>query len=178
MAYRYAALAWFSTIAVACSGGKTAERHAAAPSKTLADTGATTNPPAELSMDDQHRTMDSVQANYVTLMTAVTSKDKAGAGAAAQSIAAMADRIPVFMIHKMGVTPDSMQRWARMLKGQALRAAQLASADSLDAAMSVAGDVGATCQTCHDMYRVPESEEHHDEHAAPAKARSKSGAKK
>src|SRR5947207_10177308 len=134
----------------------------------MADTGATTNPPAELPMEVQHRTMDSVQANYGNLLSASMAKDKAGTSKAAGNIAAFADRIPVLMIHKEGVTPDSLQRWARLLKGQAMRVAQLADADSVDAAHLIAVNMNTTCNTCHDMYRVPEADHDHDAKPAPA----------
>jgi hypothetical protein len=175
-------LSWIRLVCLSvlagCNREKTADHAAMAmPVKTVADTGATTNPPAELPMEVQHRTMDSVQANYGTLLTALPAKDKASATAAANNIAAFADRIPVFMIHKAGVADDSLKQWARMLKGQAMRTAQLAQADSFDAAQEVAGKMNATCNTCHEMYRV-EEEEHHDEHAAPAKKAAKKPAAK
>src|SRR5438045_1103595 len=103
-----------AVLALACSKpADKAPAAKAAPAVTMADTGATTNPPSALPMEVQHRTMDSVQANYTALMTAITSKDKASASAAAKNIAGFADRIPVFMIHKAGVASDSLQRWAR-----------------------------------------------------------------
>ena len=170
-------LVCLAVLALACS--KPADKPPAAPVKavTVADTGATTNPPAELPMDVQHRTMDSVQGNYGVMLSASMAKDKAGTSRAAHNIASLADRIPGFMIHKAGVTPDSLQRWARMLKGQAMRVGQLADADSLDPAHEIAVNMNATCNTCHDMYRVEEAHHDHDEKPAPA-AKKKSTAKK
>jgi hypothetical protein len=119
--------------------------------------------------------MDSVQANYLRMMAAVSQKDRARMSASAKNIALLADRVPVFMIHKAGVTADSLRQWARMLKGQALRVSQLADVDSLDAATPIASVMAGTCQTCHDMYRIDVTEEKHDQSGTPIK---KSGAKK
>jgi hypothetical protein len=103
-------------------------------------------------MDVQHVTMDSIQLNYVALLTAVSSKDKAGTSSAANNIAELSDRIPAFMIHK-AVSPDSLMPWSRMLKGRALRTAQLAAADSFEAVEAMLGQITGSCNTCHEMYR-------------------------
>jgi hypothetical protein len=156
-------LMWMTSLllTVGCGGQKEAGNTATA--TTVADTGATLNPPAELSMDVQHRTMDSVQANYGNLLTALAAKDKAGVSAAAGNIATLADRIPVFMIHKAGVSSDSLTPWSRKLKGQAVRTAELASADNFDAAQEMSGRLNATCNTCHDMYREEAAAHEHAE---------------
>jgi hypothetical protein len=137
----------------ACAGEKAENAASTVPALTVADTGATINPPAELSMDVQHRTMDSVQRNYVALLTAVSSRDKEAASQAANNIASLSDRIPAFMIHKAGVTADSLTPWSRMMKGQALRAAQLAQVDSIEAVEAMVGQLTGSCTVCHEMYR-------------------------
>ena len=179
---RFGTLVWVPFVLFACNNGKSADRAAAAPpvaAKTVADTGATTNPPAELPMDVQHHTMDSVQANYLRMMAGLQKKDRTTISTGAKNIASLADRIPVFMIHKAGVTDDSLKQWARILKGQAMRVGQLADGDSLDAAMPIASVMAGTCQTCHDMYKVDVKEEEHDEHGGPvAKHPAKKGASK
>lgn len=145
---------------LACSKPE-AEGNGTSSAVTVADTGATLNPPAELSMDVQHRTMDSVQVNYASLLTALSEKSGAGVAAAAANLAGLADRIPVFMIHKAGVAPDSLTPWSRMLKGQALRTAELARAGDFEAAQEVSTRMTGTCNTCHEMYRdEPAPHEH------------------
>ena len=175
-------LMWMTSLvlATACSAQKETGNPSAS-ATTVADTGATLNPPAELSMDVQHRTMDSLQTNYANLLTALAAKDKAGAAAASGNIATLADRIPVFMIHKAGVSSDSLTPWSRKLKGQAIRTAELASADNFDGAQEMSGQLNGTCNTCHEMYREEAAEHEHadeskphthapgEEHDAPAK---------
>jgi len=174
---------WLSLVSLSlfaggCGGEQgSAQKAATRPALTIADTGATTNPPAELPMDVQHHTMDEVQENYGTVIKALAGKNKADAAKGAREVAGLADRIPVFMIHKPDVQPDSLKAWARILKGQALRVAQLSDTDSLTQAQDLAARMSGTCSKCHDMYggKMPEAGEmaDHDHDAKPAKAAKK-----
>ncbi|MBI4420900.1 MAG: hypothetical protein HY560_08755 [Gemmatimonadetes bacterium] len=148
---------------LACSGKESAQPASAASSPapapsaapTVADTGATLNPPVELSMELQHHTMMMIGDGYAKLVRALGDSDTKSAVKHATNMAAFADRIPAFMIHVPDAPPDSLVVWARILKGQVLRVADLSASDSLPAAQEQAQLIVLTCGKCHAKYQAP-----------------------
>lgn len=122
---------------------------------TVADTGATLNPPAELDMEQQHHSMLMIGRGYDALFRALADGDKAGATKHVKEMLPYVDRVPRFMIHVPDVTPDSMIIWARKLKGQLLRVDQLVAADSVKQANELATRIVLTCGECHAKYQAP-----------------------
>jgi hypothetical protein len=119
---------------------------------TTADTGAMLNPPASLSMDDQHHTMREIVLGYAEVNRELAEGEAAEAAAAARAVAELADRIPAFVLHMESMDREDLTRYARQFKGEMLRVAELAARDSIEAASSLNRRVTQTCQVCHDKY--------------------------
>ena len=122
---------------------------------TVADTGATLNPPAEIDMEQQHHSMLMIGRNYDRLVRAVSDGDKANASKYVQEMTPYIDRVPRFMIHVPDAAPDSLEVWARKLKGQLLRVDELVKADSMAEAKKLAILTVQTCSQCHAKYQAP-----------------------
>ncbi|MBI4501599.1 MAG: hypothetical protein HY700_10590 [Gemmatimonadetes bacterium] len=147
---------------LACDRERAAETATATPpaapapaAVTVADTGATLNPPAELDMEQQHHAMMMIGRDYDRLVRAVSDGDKANATKYVKEMTAYVDRVPRFMIHVPDVAPDSLEIWARKLKGQLLRVDELVKADSMAEAKKLAIMTVQTCSQCHAKYQAP-----------------------